>query len=162
MTPPAVGSAPVYAPPRLPGTSGSAPVAPPVSAPAAPAPAAASGALAPAAIAALPFRIDLPQGFSVVRGRPGPDFEVYSVKRGERSFVMIYTGPSSQFPIYTGETVEVGGRTSMVVVEGGQRHAMEHLFQRATAPREIHVWVASVEGADAALAERIAQSVDPR
>ncbi|MGQ3113028.1 MAG: hypothetical protein ACT6RD_11110, partial [Brevundimonas sp.] len=110
----------------------------------------------------LPFRLDLPQGFSVVRGRPGPDFDVYAIKRGEQSFVMVYTGPSSQFPIYTGETVEAGGRASIVVTEDGQRHAKEHLFQRPTAPREIHVWVASVEGADAALAERIAQSVDPR
>lgn len=113
-------------------------------------------------MAALPFRIDLPQGFTVTRGRPGPDFDVYSVRRGERSFVMIYTGPSSQFPIYTGETVQAAGRTSVVVVENGRRHAMEHLFQRGTAPREIHVWVSSLEGADAATAEQIAQSVDPR
>ncbi len=159
VTSPPAGTAPVYAPPRLPGASGPAPAA---STPAPPAPPPASGVLAPAAVAALPFRVDLPQGFSVTRGRPGPDFDVYSVKRGERSFVMIYTGPSSQFPIYTGETVEVGGRASIVVTENGQRHAMEHLFQRTTAPREIHVWVASLEGADAALAEWIAQSVDPR
>ena len=135
--------------------------APAPSSPAAIAPAA-SGALAPAAVAALPFRIDLPQGFTVTRGRPGPDFDVYSVRRGERSFLMIYTGPSSQFPIYTGETVEAAGRISVVVAENGRRHAMEHLFQRGTAPREIHVWVSSLEGADAALAEQIAQSVDPR
>lgn len=155
-----MGAAPVYAPPRLPGTTPSGPAPAPASpSPAAPA---ASGVLAPAAVAALPFRIDLPQGFTVTRGRPGPDFDVYSVRRGERSFVMIYTGPSSQFPIYTGETVEAAGRTSVVVVENGQRHAMEHLFQRGTAPREIHVWVSSLEGADAATAERIAQSVDPR
>lgn len=113
-------------------------------------------------MAALPFRLDLPQGFSITRGPPGPDFDVYAVKRGERSFVMVYTGPSSQFPIYTGQTVQAGGRTSVVVTDGRERHAMEHLFQRATAPREIHVWVASLEGADAAMAERIAQSVDPR
>ena len=47
-------------------------------------------------------------------------------------------------------------------VWGGTRHAMEHLFQRETAPKEIHVWIMSLEGADQALAERIAQTVDVR
>lgn len=75
---------------------------------------------------------------------------------------MIYTGPASQFPIYTGEIARVGERASVVVVEDGRRRAMEHLFERPSAPREVHVWVASISGPDAALAEQIAQSVDPR
>jgi len=75
---------------------------------------------------------------------------------------MIYAGPASQFPIYDGEQVYAAGRASIVVTEGGRRLALEHLFQRQTAPREIHVWVASVEGADRDLAERIGQSVDLR
>lgn len=98
----------------------------------------------------------------MVTGRPGPDFKIYTVRRGQTSFAMIYAGPASQFPIYSGEMVEAGGRASVVATEGQQRHAMEHLFQRQTAPREIHVWTTSLEGADRALAERIAQSVDPR
>ena len=112
--------------------------------------------------AALPFRLDLPEGFDLDTGRPGPDFTIYSVRRGNTPFVMIYAGPASQFPIYDGQLAEVAGRASVVVTEADGRHAMEHLFQRATAPREIHVWVASLEGADRALAERIAQSVDLR
>lgn len=116
-----------------------------------------------AAVAALPFKIELPTGFQIVTGRPGPDFKVYTVRRGSKPFVMIYAGPSSQFPIYDGDTAVVGGRTSVVVNEGGQRHALEHLFERDGAtPREIHVWVSSLEGADKALGEQIAQSVDPR
>lgn len=75
---------------------------------------------------------------------------------------MIYAGPSSQFPIYDGEMVRAGGRASVVVTEGGRRLAMEHLFQRATAPKEIHVWITSVTGADRDLAERIGQSIDVR
>ncbi len=75
---------------------------------------------------------------------------------------MVYVGPSSQFPIYDGEMVQAGGRASIVVNEDGQRHAMEHLFQRSTAPKEIHVWVSSLESADEALGERIAQSVDAK
>jgi hypothetical protein len=114
------------------------------------------------AVAALPFRVDLPQGFRITSGRPGPDFNIYTIRRGDQSFAMVYVGPSSQFPIYDGEMVQAGGRSSIVVNEGGQRHAMEHLFQRATNPREIHVWVSSLEGADEALAERIAQSVDAK
>lgn len=82
------------------------------------------------------------------------------MRRGEQSFVTIYAGPSAQFPIYDGEMVRAGGRASVVVTENGLRHAMEHLFERPSAPREVHVWVASLEGADRAMAEQIAQSVD--
>jgi len=115
-----------------------------------------------AARAALPFAITLPPGFRITTGRPGPDFKIYTVRRGDRSFAMIYVGPSSQFPIYSGETVETAGRTSIIANQDGIRHAMEHLFQRETAPREIHVWIMSLEGADQAMAEQIAQTVDPR
>jgi hypothetical protein len=106
--------------------------------------------------------VDLPLGFSIVRGRPGPGFETYSIRQQDRTFVMVYAGPASQFPIYTGETVQVAGRYSIVVNDGAQRRAMEHLFERDTQPREIHVWVSSLEGDDVSLAERIAQSVDAR
>jgi hypothetical protein len=115
-----------------------------------------------AARAALPFTADLPAGFEIVTGRPGPDFRIYTIRRGERSFVMVYAGPASQFPIYSGQMLEVGGRASIVATEDGVRHAMEHLFQRPDAPREIHVWTMSLDGADRALAEQIAQSVDIR
>ena len=81
---------------------------------------------------------------------------------GGRSFVMIYAGPASQFPIYSGEMVEAGGRNSVIAAEGGVRHAMEHLFQRPDAPREIHVWTMSLDGAERAMAEQIAQTVDVR
>jgi hypothetical protein len=137
-----------------------APVAPVVATPEPAAPA--YHPLDAAARAALPFRLDLPEGFDLGTGRPGPDFTIYSVRRGTTPFVMIYAGPASQFPIYDGQLAEVAGRASVVVTEADGRHAMEHLFQRSTAPREIHVWVASLEGADRALAERIAQSVDVR
>lgn len=112
--------------------------------------------------AALPFRLDLPQGFEIGTGRPGPDFTIYSVRREGVPFVMIYAGPASQFPIYDGQMAEVAGRASIVVTEADGRHALEHLFQRATAPREIHIWVTSLDSAERAIAERIAQSVDLR
>lgn len=115
-----------------------------------------------AARAALPFSVELPAGFQIVTGRPGPDFKIYTIRRGDRSFVMVYAGPASQFPIYSGEQVEAGGRVSVVATEDGQRHAMEHLFQRPDAPREVHVWTMTLDGADRALAEQIAQSVDLR
>ena len=115
-----------------------------------------------AALSALPFRINLPAGFQITTGRPAPDFKVYAIERAGEPFVMIYTGPSAIFPIYEGEQVEAAGRTSIVVTENGGRHALEHLFLRSTAPAQVHVWVASVEPADQALAEAIAQSVDPR
>jgi len=122
--------------------------------------------LNPAARAALPFSVDLPAGFELVTGRPGPDFRIYTVRRGGKSFVMIYAGPASQFPIYGGETVRAGGRTSVVVNEEGRRRAVEHLFERpdvaGEAPKEIHAWTMSLDGPDRALAERIAQSVDVR
>lgn len=112
--------------------------------------------------AALPFTVDLPNGFEIVSRPQGPDFAIYSVRRGAQPFVMIYAGPSSQFPIYDGQMAQAGGRSSIVVTENGKRRAVEHLFQREAAPKEIHIWVASLEGADAALAEQIAQTVDLR
>lgn len=114
------------------------------------------------AIAALPFTVDLPAGVIITAGRPGPDFNVWTVRRGTLPVAMIYAGPTSQFPIYSGEMVDAGGRASIVAVEGGRRVALEHLFTRSTSPREIHVWMSSVEGADRVLAERVAQSVDAR
>ncbi len=116
-----------------------------------------------AAIAALPFTLELPQGLILTRAPAGADAAVYSVRgAGGLPLVMIYAGPASQFPIYDGEVVRAGGRASVVVSEGGRRQALEHLFQRSSAPQEIHIWVASVDGADRDLAERIAQSVDAR
>ncbi|WP_447909207.1 hypothetical protein [Brevundimonas bullata] len=154
--------APVAATPIVPART----PAPAPSAAAAPAPAsaasAAPGALSPAAIAALPFRIELPTGFQLFEGRSAPDSHVYSVRRAGKTFAMIYAGPSSQFPIYDGEQVTAAGRVSVVVPEGTRRIAMEHLFQRSTAPAEIHVWLMSLTGADRDVAERIAQSVDPK
>jgi hypothetical protein len=75
---------------------------------------------------------------------------------------MVYTGPASQFPIYSGEMVAAGGRASIVASEDGRRVALEHLFTRTTAPREIHIWITSLDGADRLLAEQIGQSVDAR
>jgi len=125
-----------------------------------PAAAPAPAALNAAAIAALPFSIQLPTGLSITPARAGANASIYRVQRGDQTLLMIYAGPSSQFPIYDGETVRAGGRASVVVTEGSRRLAMEHLFQRAADPREIHVWIASVEGADRDLAERIGQSID--
>ena len=135
---------------------------PTTTAPAATPPAAAPApaALNAAAIAALPFSIQLPTGLTVTPARAGATANIYRVQRGDQTLLMIYAGPSSQFPIYDGETVRAGGRASVVVTEGSRRLAMEHLFQRATDPKEIHVWIASVEGADRDLAERIGQSID--
>lgn len=126
--------------------------------PAAPAP----GALSAAAVAALPFRIDLPSGFQLFEGRGAPNAKVWSVRKGAKTLAMIYAGPSSQFPIYDGEQVAAAGRVSIIVPEGTRRIAMEHLFQQSTAPNEIHVWLMSLDGADRDAAERIAQSLDPK
>ncbi|MBN8530133.1 MAG: hypothetical protein J0M36_12985, partial [Caulobacterales bacterium] len=115
-----------------------------------------------AAIAALPFRVDLPTGVRITTGRPGPNFNIWSIRKGDQTLAMVYAGPASQFPIYDGQMVQAAGRSSIVVTEDNRRLALEHLFQRTTAPAEIHVWVASVEGADRVLAEQIAQTVDPK
>ncbi len=163
-SPPSLGTEPASGAPQQvqPGLSvaGSTPARPAVGS--AVSDASAPRVLSQAEVATLPFAVDLPLGFSIVRGRPGPGFETYSIRQQDRTFVMVYAGPASQFPIYTGETVQVAGRYSIVVNDGAQRRAMEHLFERDTQPREIHVWVSSLEGGDVSLAERIAQSIDPR
>ncbi|MDP2212216.1 MAG: hypothetical protein Q8J81_00035 [Phenylobacterium sp.] len=115
-----------------------------------------------AALAALPFTVELPQGFEITTGRPGPGFRIYTIRRGAQSFVMIYAGPTSQFPIYSGQMVEAAGRTSILSMTDGLRQAVEHLFQRTRSPREIHIWTMSLDGADRATAVEIAQSVDVR
>lgn len=145
-----------------PAPAQTAPAASPAAASPAPAATPAPAALDAAGIAALPFRIELPAGVVMVPARAGADAAIYRIQRGDLTLAMIYAGPSSQFPIYDGDMIRTGGRTSIVVNEGGRRLAMEHLFQRATTPKEIHVWIASVVGADRDLAERIGQSVDPR
>ena len=157
-------SAPAAAPPaRVVPAPTLPPSEPPVVAPTpAPPPAPAVTVLDSAARAALPFTADLPAGFEIVTGRPGPDFRIYTIRRGPQSFVMVYAGPASQFPIYSGQMVEAAGRASILSTEEGMRHAVEHLFQRSTAPNEIHVWTMSLDGADRDMAEQIAQSVDVR
>lgn len=115
-----------------------------------------------AAIRDLPFTVDVPRGLEIVGRKPAPDVGIYMVRKAGVPLVMIYAGPASQFPIYDGELVRAGGRSSLVVTEDGRRRAMEHLFEREASPAQIHVWVASVDGADRDLAERIAQSVDAR
>ena len=107
-------------------------------------------------------RIDLPEGFEIEPSDAGPQAKVYAVRKDGRSFVMIYQGPASQFPIYDGELIDAGGRASVVVDEGGRRRAVEHLFAKDLESRETHVWVSYLEGPDAAQAEQIAQSVEPR
>ncbi len=157
---PAVAPPVVAAPVPAPASAAPAPVGTPVPTPAPAAPA--LTVLDSAARAALPFTAELPAGFEIVSGRPGPDFRIYTIRRGGQSFVMVYTGPASQFPIYSGQMVEAGGRASILSTEDGVRRAVEHLFQRSSTPSEIHVWTMSLDGADRNLAEQIAQSVDVR
>ena len=114
------------------------------------------------AIRALPFTVNLPAGFTITTGRPGPNFNIWTIRRGQQPLVMVYAGPASQFPIYSGERVEAGARASVVATEDGRRVALEHLFTRTTAPQEVHVWITSVDGADRTLAEQIGQSIDVR
>ena len=56
---------------------------------------------------ALPFRVDLPEGAGLYPGRSGPEFDIFSVRREGRGLVMIYVGPQSQFPIYSGEQLSL-------------------------------------------------------
>lgn len=154
-------SRPTTQPQAAPRTPSAPPSAAPVRSPQ-PAPAPAPQGLSAAERAALPFRIELPPGFQLVEGRAAPGAHVYSARKAGKTYLMIYAGPSSQFPIYDGEQVTVGGRVSVVTTEGQRRIAMEHLFQRSAEPAEIHVWLMAQDGADRDEAERIAQTVDPK
>jgi len=152
---------PTTQPQAAPRTPSAPPSAAPVRSPQL-APAPAPQGLSAAERAALPFRIELPPGFQLVEGRAAPGAHVYSARKAGKTYLMIYAGPSSQFPIYDGEQVTVGGRVSVVTTEGQRRIAMEHLFQRSAEPAEIHVWLMAQDGADRDEAERIAQTVDPK
>lgn len=110
---------------------------------------------------ALPFRVGLPEGADVYPGRSGPEFDIFSVRREGRGLVMIYVGPQSQFPIYSGEQRERAGRRSIIVTESGRNLALEHLY-RLDDGMELHVWVSAVSDEDRALADAIGQTVEPR
>ena len=112
--------------------------------------------------AGLVFTVDVPPSFDLVERPSGPDFDVYQVSRGDTPFVGIYVGCCSPFPIYDGRQTEAAGRFSILINEDGANRAVEHLFTRESDGRQIHVWLHSVTGDDRALAERIAQTVDPR
>lgn len=138
-----------------------------------PPPAAAAPALttAPAALAPgpltlaerreLPFRIDLPADGALFAGRSGPNFDIYSVRREGRGLLMIYVGPTPDFPIYTGEERQRAGRRSIVVTEDGKTLALEHLF-RLRDGVQIHIWVSAVTDEDRALADAIGHTIEPR
>lgn len=118
------------------------------------------------AISALPFRLDL-NGAEIIERSAGPAAKVYSVRQGEAYLLMIYAGPQSQYPVYDGEQAVLAGRVTTIVLQDGKRVAAEHLFRRDDArddsrPADIHVWLMVTDGPQAALAERIGQSVDPR
>jgi hypothetical protein len=110
---------------------------------------------------ALPFRVDLPEGAGLYPGRSGPEFDIFSVRREGRGLLMIYVGPRSQFPIYSGEQRERAGRRSIIVTESGRTLALEHLY-RLRDGVELHVWVSAVSDEDRALADAISQTVEPR
>lgn len=110
---------------------------------------------------ALPFRVDLPEGAGLYPGRSGPEFDIFSVRREGRGLAMIYVGPQSQFPIYSGEQRERAGRRSIIVTESGRNLALEHLY-RLRDGVELHVWVSAVSDEDRALADAIGQTVEPR
>lgn len=110
---------------------------------------------------ALPFRVDLPEGAGLYPGRSGPDFDIFSVRREGRGLLMIYVGPQSQFPIYSGDQRERAGRRSIVVNEGGRTLALEHLY-RLRGGGHLHVWVSAVSDDDRALADAIGHTVEPR
>ena len=82
---------------------------------------------------------------------------------GSNYLLMIYAGSQSQYPLYDGQTAMVAGRYTTVVTQDGKRIAAEHLFRRDGAETtDIHIWMLSLDGESAVLAERIGQSVDPR
>ncbi len=169
VTPSTAAPSPSPAPRASPTATAPVAAAPSIPAPAATAPASVAPAVAPAymaldaqAMQALPFTVDLPAGFQLTTGRPGPNFNIYVVRRGDQPFVTVYVGPASQFPIYDGARANVGGRTSVVVEQDGRRVAMEHLFSQPGAGREVHIWLSSLMEPDLATAERIAQTIDVR
>ncbi len=115
-----------------------------------------------AAIAALPFRIDL-KGAQIFERPAGAGAKIYSVSRAGTPLLMIYAGPRSDYPIYDGEQASVAGRTSIILADGTARRAVEHLFRREDKqPADIHIWLMATEGQSGALAEQIGQTVDPR
>jgi hypothetical protein len=109
---------------------------------------------------ALPFTLDLPEGFTV-RARPrGPDFDVYDVMKGDKGYVGIYVGGFPSFPIKKGATAEVRSKTVTAGVRDGR--VVEYVLAGSDGWTKIHVWVQEGEGVDPAVADRIAASARPK
>jgi hypothetical protein len=111
---------------------------------------------------ALPFKIDLPEGFNV-QARPNlpEDFDVYDVRKGDAEYVGIYVGNAASFPTKAGVKVEVRSSSLKVAARAGR--VVEYLFwtPKKIWPMQLHVWVQESVGVDAAIADRIAASVRP-
>lgn len=120
------------------------------------------GVLNAAAIAELPFQIELPTGVQLAAVSTAANARVWAVRKGPKTLALIFAGRESQFPIFEGEQMTVAGRTSIVLTEGMRRIAVEHLFQRAASPQELHIWLMAQDGPDRDLAEGIAQTLDYR
>ncbi|MDP1629811.1 MAG: hypothetical protein Q8L66_00140 [Caulobacter sp.] len=111
-----------------------------------------------AAVADLPFKIDLPAGFEVTPRPRGPDFIVFDVVKGADSYVGVYVGGFASFPMHKDLKVEGRGGGLKVALRDGR--PVEYLWFRETGwPTQLHVWIQVGADADPAIADRIAASI---
>jgi hypothetical protein len=107
---------------------------------------------------ALPFRVDLPPGFTIQPPRKGPDFDVYFITKGEVAYVGVYAGNAPEFADTDGRPRTDGGPADRTRGGGVDDARLEYLIQTGQAfPSKLHVWTLSPPGDPAAV--RLAASV---
>lgn len=108
----------------------------------------------------LPFRVDLPPGFTVKARPRGPDFDVYDVMKGEVGYVGVYVGNFPSFPMSGAKARPSGSSKGQVAevrrADGSLRR--DYLIVAPSGYPKLHVWTQEPVG-DLATADKIAASV---
>jgi hypothetical protein len=106
----------------------------------------------------LPFKIDLPPGFTIQPPRKGPDFDVYFISKDGVAYVGVYAGNAPQFADTDGRPRADGGPSDRTRGGGVDDASLEYLIQTGRQfPSKLHIW--TLRAPDQATAVRLAASV---
>jgi hypothetical protein len=115
------------------------------------------------------FSISFPEGFSIQKTSPVEDFDIYSIVRDGKPYVMIYQGNQPDFPaiknikkkestVFSAETLKIYS-----IWDGNNLFSRELIIkiQDDNWPQYLHAWIQPHSG-DILLADRILLSLKIR
>lgn len=112
--------------------------------------------------AALPFAVDLPDGFAVEQ-RSRPEFDYFQISRDGAEWIGVRAGCCAQFPYYDGDRVDFGDSSYVTRRVDGASRTVEYLHRYGGEgwSSELHVWLNQGARQDWDLARTIAESIRP-